>query len=135
MLLHTPYPYETLFVFGVLGLVLVLSLVGVFAWERRRKLQIIEDALRSDSVDPETKRAMVDRLASRERRDPWTQFGLVGVVAGVAMLTISNPFGIPSDTWRWLALNAIVVGAGVLFIPRFTRECRQRHLRAHDEVS
>ena len=48
--------FEMVLTFGFLGFAMIGFLALVFAWQRGRKLKVLQEALRSGVVDGQTKR-------------------------------------------------------------------------------
>ena len=103
----------------------------LFAWQRGRKLKVLQEALRSGVVDPGTKRELLENtFGVASQRVPWLyRLGWFGMFVSAAMLFVESP-----PWWHWnvgfswwtTAVFAFAMSLGAVTMPFAVKELQQR---------
>ena len=122
---------EILLVFGMFGAGLLVFFGLLFAWQRNRKLKVLQEALRSGVVDAQTKRELLEStFGASSRRVPWLyRVGWFGMFVSAAMLFVDVP-----PWWHWnvgvswwtTAVFAFAMSLGAVTMPFAIKELQQR---------
>lgn len=110
-----------IFMAVIFGFILFGGMIQSWQKHRRDKLKILEEAIRSGNVDPETKRTIIESLHGQtSRMRMMFGVGWVGLFVGVGLLI--------SDERDLIAPGAIVsaVGFALVTLPIAYRELEAR---------
>ncbi len=118
-----------IFIVGIVFFFIYL-VVRVSARERenRRRLELIEKALDSGTIDERTKRELVEAVAkkplgrAREGVHPVFTLGWIGLFAGIGMVIVA----LGEERWWRPAVMTTAISFGVLSVPMAVRELQSR---------
>jgi hypothetical protein len=106
-------------ILGGIAIALVSSVRG--SRERRRRLEVIEAALRNPSLTPEVQRELAQMLRPAPRGRTIFAFGWIGVALGIGWL-LTNPIGEDYNSAVFLTAASF----GVVTLPLALRELEAR---------
>jgi hypothetical protein len=134
MLMHTTGPpAEVVMIFGILSFALVVMVIGVVAWQRHRKLKLLEEALRSGMLDGHAKRELLETVVGVRRHVPKLyRVGWLGMFVAAAMLFAEAPLWWESSrvglglSWWTMTLFVFALSLGAVTMPFAVRELHSR---------
>jgi hypothetical protein len=116
-----------IFIVGIVFLfIYLMTRVTAREREQRRRMELIERALESGSVDESIKKellaAVTDKRRPGHRTHPVFLLGWVGLCAGVGMMVIALNY----SYWWEPAILTTAISFGVLSVPIAAREIQSR---------